>query len=108
MFAKALKGISDEYLSVSIVHPIKTKTKDIPDSEDNHVGWKFTKPNDAPVTPYKGRASFSCEGTVHDDVFNAPYIRDIYERFSIGHKNHGGVFSVPVFFDKKESKIINN
>jgi len=42
---KGLKGIPDEYLSVSIVSPVWAKTNP---EKDDHAGWVFRNPTDPP------------------------------------------------------------
>jgi hypothetical protein len=49
------------------------------------MGWIFTKDTDSPIHSSRGKdTSYSCEGTVHDDVFNSKTVRDIYEKYSKG------------------------
>ena len=48
-----LKGLEDA-VAVSVVHPVWARTR--PDSEDEHAGWQFKRPDDAPVANPAGCA----------------------------------------------------
>ena len=94
-----LKGLEDT-IGVSVVHPTWQRTNPL----DDHTGWAFKDPKDAPIPNQKGFGSFSCEGCIPDTVNGAKFIRDLYEL----SKDSIGKYSVPVLWDKKTKTIVNN
>jgi putative glutathione S-transferase len=102
MITRALKGLED-VISVSVVHPTWQKTR--PDDEaDAHCGWVFRDESDPPMQSPAGYGSFPCAGCVPDDVCGATTVREIYDK--VGYD--GKKFTVPILFDKKTMKIVNN
>jgi putative glutathione S-transferase len=82
-----------------------TSTRTRPDDpEDQHCGWWFKKPDDPPVTNPLGYGSYDCEGCIPDTVNGASTLRELYEKSD----DKTGKYSVPVLWDKKLSKVVNN
>lgn len=52
----------------------------------------------------QGKGSFGCEGCIPDPL-GASFVRDIYERCGAPP---GATFSVPILYDRKTQKIVNN
>ena len=75
LIARSLKGLHDT-LSVSVVHPTWQLTRP---ELDQHKGWVFRSPNDAPVIPLTGFGSIPCTGCVPDPLNDAKSVRDIYD-----------------------------
>jgi putative glutathione S-transferase len=85
---RTLKGLED-VVSLSVVGSKFEKTRP-DDDEDKHHGWTFhTDDEEAGCIP---------------DPFGAKTIREIYEK--VGDTAHK--YTVPVLFDKKTKKIVNN
>ncbi|KXZ42325.1 hypothetical protein GPECTOR_161g124 [Gonium pectorale] len=97
-----LKGL-DHAIGVSVTHPTWQRTRP-DDPKDEHTGWVFRAPSDAPLASSTGFGSFGCEGCVPDDVNGAKFVRDLYDLA----KDTTGKYSVPVLWDKKEKTIVNN
>lgn len=97
-----MKGLQ-EAITVSIVHPVWQKTKP-DDPQDEHYGWTFKDPANPPITNAKGFNSFDCKGCIPDTINNCAFIRDLYEMSN----DTDGKYSVPVLWDKHDSKIVNN
>jgi len=76
-----LKGL-DEAIDLTVVEPIIKRTRP-EDDGDTHAGWFFRE----------------------DDKFmEVASVRDFYDKVS----NNTGKFTVPILFDKKTNKIVNN
>ena len=77
--AVVLKGLEDVF------------TEDVVDPTNDGVnGWRFT--------PEK-------EGCTKDTVNGKTFLKEVYE---MSHPNYTGRITVPVLFDKKTKKIVNN
>jgi len=100
LIVRALKGLQDA-VCVSVVHPTWQRTRP---GVDEHCGWVFRAPSDPPVASTAGFGSFGCAGCVPDPVQGAGSIREIYELSD----DTSGKYSVPVLFDTKTRKIVNN
>lgn len=96
---RLLKGLED-VVGLSVVHPTWKRTR--PD-KDEHFGWAFAEPGEARPSP-AGHGSTAFDDVVPDNHNNAKFIRDLYELS--GDTN--GPFSVPVLWDTKTKKIVNN
>jgi len=97
-----LKGLQDT-IALSVVHPTWARTR--PDNpEDAHTGWQFRAPDDPPVSSSTGMGSFGCEGCIPDPCNGARFVRDLYEL----SQDTTGKYSVPVLWDKKTGRIVNN
>jgi len=90
LFARIVKGLED-VISVTVVHAEFAKTSD--DPEDKHVGWHFSPPTD--VYP-------ECSP---DEFGGCKTVREFYGKFAPTPVTK---FTVPILFDKKTSKIVNN
>ena len=98
-----LKGLT-QAIDVCTVHPVWARTR--PDKAgDTHCGWQFRRATDAPVTNPAGLGSFSCDGCTPDPIFDARYLRDVYEKCGAPP---GARYTVPVLFDKSSKHIVNN
>ena len=98
-----LKGLTHA-LDVCTVHPVWARTR--PDkADDTHCGWQFRRPTDPPVSNPAGLGSFPCDGCTPDPVFDARFLRDVYEKCGAPP---GARFTVPVLFDKASKRIVNN
>lgn len=99
---RVMKGLED-VIELSVTHPTWKKTRP-DDSEDIHHGWAFSNPTDDPIVPPCGEGAIPCDGCSPDPVFNAAYIRDLYDH--AGDTN--GKYTVPMLWDKNTSTIVNN
>ena len=78
---RLLKGL-DEAIDLTVVDPVFVRTRP-EDDDDKHCGWFFRE----------------------DDKFmEATSVRDFYEKFT----SNNDKFTVPILFDKKTNKIVNN
>lgn len=64
-------------MGLSVTHPTWQRTR--PD-QDEHTGWAFASPGDAPLSSSTGHGSFPCDGCVPDPCNGARFVRDLYER----------------------------
>jgi putative glutathione S-transferase len=78
LIARKIKGLKD-FVSVSVVHP---------DMLEN--SWTFSK---------------EFEGATGDDLYGLSYMYEIYQK---SEKNVNSKVTVPVLWDKKTKKIVNN
>mmetsp|Transcript_80461 Transcript_80461/g.173937 ORF Transcript_80461/g.173937 Transcript_80461/m.173937 type:complete len:126 (-) Transcript_80461:217-594(-) len=100
---RALKHL-ESHIEISVVHPTWVRTKPESDS-DLHCGWTFRHPGDNALSNPLGHGAFECDDAlIPDPVMNAKFIRDIYEANGDTLKK----YSVPILFDKKTNKIVNN
>lgn len=98
-----LKGLEDT-ISVSIVHPTWRKTRP-DDPKDEHVGWHFRSPGDAPVPNENGYGANECDDALVPDTVNGcATIRELYEMA----KDETGKYSTPVLWCKQEKTIVCN
>ena len=97
-----MKGLED-MISVSIVHPTWQRTRP-DDPEDKHAGWVFRDPTDENVVPVTGYGSIPCDDVIPDFINGAKSIRDLYDL----SEDTSGKFTVPVLWDKKTRRIVNN
>ncbi|KAE9380406.1 glutathione S-transferas-like protein [Stipitochalara longipes BDJ] len=81
-----LKGLTD-IIDISIVKPYPKG------DEKGWPGWKFPTAED----PY--------EGSTEDHLFGSKYMHEIYFR---DNKDYKGRYSVPVLWDKKTNRMVNN
>lgn len=95
-----MKGLED-VVGLSVTHPTWQRTR--PD-QDEHTGWTFAAPGDAPFSSSTGFGSFSCDGCIPDDVNGAKFVRDLYEKSN----DTAGKYTVPVLWDKQSGCIVNN
>eukprot|EP01023_Acetabularia_acetabulum_P063709 TRINITY_DN8041_c0_g1_i1.p1 TRINITY_DN8041_c0_g1~~TRINITY_DN8041_c0_g1_i1.p1 ORF type:complete len:391 (+),score=45.13 TRINITY_DN8041_c0_g1_i1:27-1199(+) len=95
-----LKGLQD-VIGLSVVHPTWQFTRP---GKDEHTGWAFRSLEDPPLASSTGFGSFDSTGCIPDDVNNAKFVRDLYEKAN----DTTGKYSVPVLWDKKEATIVNN
>jgi putative glutathione S-transferase len=94
-----MKGL-DDIISLSVVHPTWGRT----DPQDEHTGWIFKAPTDPPVSSSTGFGAFDCSDCIPDTVNGFSTIRQLYEKSN----DTQGKYSVPVLWDKKTSRIVNN
>jgi len=80
LITRNLKGLED-IIGVTMVGPHYGK-----------LGWGF-----AGIDPFPG--------TDFEPFYNCDYLRDLYR---LGHPDYDGRFSVPVLWDKKERRVVNN
>ena len=81
-----MKGLTD-IIDISIVKPY-------PKGDDKGwPGWKFPTSED----PY--------EGSTEDNLFRSKYLHEVYFR---DNKDYKGRYSVPVLWDKKTNRLVNN
>lgn len=99
-----LKGLAD-VVGHSIVHPTWQRTR--PGEEgDEHSGWVYKSPGDAPLQSVGGHGSFACDDALQPDtVSGAASIRDLYDMAGAGP---GTTYSTPVLWDTKLKTIVNN
>jgi hypothetical protein len=95
-----MKGL-EKAIGVSIVHPTWQATRP---GQDQHCGWAFASPTDAPFSSSAGHGSFPPTGCIPDTVNGAKFVRDLYELA----KDAGGKYTVPVLWDKKKQTIVSN
>jgi glutathionyl-hydroquinone reductase len=82
-----LKGLQD-IISLSVVKPY-------PKGDDKGwPGWQFPSPPDDLY-----------EGATEDRLFQSKYLHEVYFKDDPDYK---GRYSVPVFWDKKENRMVNN
>lgn len=99
-----MKGLSG-CIKHTVVHPTWKRTRpNIPD--DNHCGWMFYQSgSNVPVQSPAGYGDFSyIQGCESDPNIDALFVRDLYERSD----DTLGKYTVPVLWDKKTSRIVNN
>jgi len=97
------KGL-DKVVGVSVVHPTWRRTRP-DDADDQHCGWHFRAPGDAPVSNALGHGSFECDSAcVPDTIYGCKTIRELYERAG----DQTGKYSTPLLWDKKEGTIVCN
>ena len=87
---RKLKGLED-IISLSVTAAVFEKTKE--SKLDGHYGWVFKKEGEE-------------RDVIPDTINGVKTIRELYEKFSGG--NYEGRFTVPVLFDKKTKRIVNN
>jgi len=98
-----MKGLED-CIGYSVVHPTWQRSRP-EDPQDQHHGWTFRQPGDAPLSNGLGHGSFECDDAlVPDSVNGAKFVRDIYEKAG----DTGGKYSTPLLWDKKQNTIVNN
>eukprot|EP00050_Salpingoeca_kvevrii_P012898 m.25532 g.25532 ORF g.25532 m.25532 type:complete len:393 (-) comp4445_c0_seq2:168-1346(-) len=98
-----LKGLQD-VISISVVHPTWQRTRP-DDDKDEHRGWVFRKPGDEPLSNSLGHGEFECDDAlIPDPNIDAKTVRDLYEHSG----DETGLYSVPVLWDKKTNRIVNN
>uniref|UniRef100_A0A0G4FZX5 GST C-terminal domain-containing protein n=1 Tax=Chromera velia CCMP2878 TaxID=1169474 RepID=A0A0G4FZX5_9ALVE len=95
---RSLKGLED-VIGLSVVHPTMQETRP---GKDEHRGWAFKNPGDAPVKSAWGMGEFPCDDSLIPDTMR--FIRDLYEKAG----DTLGKYSVPVLWDKKLKTIVNN
>eukprot|EP00298_Acanthocystis_sp_HF-20_P012058 c19704_g1_i3.p1 GENE.c19704_g1_i3~~c19704_g1_i3.p1 ORF type:complete len:341 (-),score=79.72 c19704_g1_i3:52-1029(-) len=88
LLVRALKGL-EETISLSVTSSIFRKT--VEDPADTHHGWWFT--------PVEGE-----KDCIPDTNLGCETIRQLYEKCG----DTLGKYSVPILFDKKTSRIVNN
>ncbi|KAL0037851.1 hypothetical protein WJX79_001928 [Trebouxia sp. C0005] len=98
---KNLKGLQDA-IGLSVTHSTWQRTK--PDTDDEHCGWAFASPGDAPLKSSTGYGEFPTTDCIPDTVNDAKFVRDLYEMVD----DNAGKYTVPVLWDKKEKTIVNN
>ncbi len=81
-----MKGLTD-IIDISIVKPYPKG------NEKWWPGWKFPTTED----PY--------EGATEDHLFGSKYLHEVYFK---DNKDYKGRYSVPVLWDKKRNRIVNN
>ncbi|PMD27586.1 glutathione S-transferas-like protein [Hyaloscypha hepaticicola] len=81
-----LKGLTD-IIDISIVKPYPKG------DEKGWPGWKFPTAED----PY--------EGATEDHLFGSKYLHEVYFK---DNKDYKGRYSVPVLWDKKTNRMVNN
>lgn len=87
-----LKGLAAA-IDVAVVSPLWARTK--PDaSDDLHEGWMFDAAYDTAATS--------------DPIYGAKSIREVYEKSLPPDFDTPTRFTVPVLFDKKLNRIVNN
>ena len=99
-----LKGLEDK-VSYSVVHPTWQKTKP-GDESDQHAGWVFREPGDAPLANPRGHGSNACDDALRpDSATGCASIREIYELAG----DHTGPFTVrarhPVMIPMKPLRL---
>lgn len=103
----------EEAVPLCIVHPMWAHTK--PDVDD-HRGWVFSNPSDAPREHPSGENHISCEGCVlPPSQYNKDEkkegskrwtsVRSIYDASGA---HNAKKFTVPVLWDTKSNRIVNN
>ena len=97
-----LKGLEDA-ISLSIVHPTWQRTRP-DDPEDQHCGWVYRAPGDAPLSNPLGHGSYDCDDALIPDPAGAASIRDVYAKAG----DASGPFTTPALFDKKTGKLVSN
>ena len=99
-----LKGL-DQVVSHSNVHPTWQRTR--PGAKkDEHCGWVYKSPGDAPLQSPGGFGSFACDAACKPDtVTGATAIRDLYE---MAGAKPGTTYSTPILWDTKLNTIVNN
>ncbi|KAI7842386.1 hypothetical protein COHA_004025 [Chlorella ohadii] len=95
-----MKGLTD-VIGLSVTHPTWQRTR--PD-QDEHCGWAFAAPGDAPFSSPTGHGSFACDGCIPDTVNGAKFVRDLYQKSG----DTFGKYTVPILWDKKKGCIVNN
>lgn len=94
----------EDCIGYSVVHPTWQRSRP-EDPQDQHHGWTFRQPRDAPLSNGLGHGSFECDDAlVPDSVNGAKFVRDIYEKAG----DTGGKYSTPLLWDKKQNTIVNN
>eukprot|EP00301_Raphidiophrys_heterophryoidea_P024026 c7673_g1_i1.p1 GENE.c7673_g1_i1~~c7673_g1_i1.p1 ORF type:complete len:355 (-),score=62.31 c7673_g1_i1:124-1158(-) len=88
LFVRAVKGL-ENVIGLTIVHPVFEKTSS--DPEDKHNGWVFKVDPDFP------------ECTT-DPIRGCKTLRELY----VKNDDTFGKYTVPILFDKKTNKIVNN
>ena len=100
VYLKGLEGV----VSHSIVHPTWGKTKPDDDTDEHH-GWVYRKPGDAPMTSPTGNGSFECDAAlVPDMVTNVATVREVFEL----NGDTTGPFTTPLLWDNKDKRIVSN
>jgi len=102
LIALNLKGLTD-VISVSVVHPTWQRTRP-DDTQDLHCGWVFQDPSAAALSQVDGFGEFDCDGCIPDTVNHVLTVRDLYDKAGFTGKK----FTVPVLWDIKTSRIVNN
>jgi len=98
LYLKGLEGV----VGHSIVHPTWQRTK----LGDEHCGWVYKSPGDAPLQSVGGHGSFACDDALRPDtVTGAASIRDLYD---MAGAEPGATYSTPVLWDTKLKTIVNN
>ena len=97
-----LKGLEDA-ISLSVVHPTWQRTRP-DDPEDQHCGWVYRAPGDAPLSNPLGHGSYDCDDALIPDPTGAASIRDVYAKAG----DASGPFTTPALFDKKTGKLVSN
>ncbi|KAI5476729.1 Glutathione S-transferase [Pseudohyphozyma bogoriensis] len=99
LITRKLKGL-DEVIDLSIVHP-----------HMGAKGWSFYPPlrdEDGHYVQANGEDVGSDDGiagVIPDLVHHAKFLRELY---FLAEKNYDGRFTVPILWDNKTSKIVNN
>lgn len=99
-----LKGLED-VVSFSATHPTWQRTR--PDDDgDQHCGWVYRKPTDAPLANPLGHGSHACDAACAPPAYDPSLasVRDVFA--SCGDTS--GPFTTPLLYDKKEKKIVSN
>eukprot|EP00937_MAST-01D_sp_MAST-1D-sp2_P003246 g3246.t1 len=98
-----LKGLQ-EAIAVSVVHPTWRRTRP-DDPDDDHTGWHFRAPGDAPVTNESGHGSFECDDALAPDAANGcRTVRELYEMAG----DTTGKYTTPVLWCEREKTIVCN
>eukprot|EP00471_Norrisiella_sphaerica_P000192 CAMPEP_0184484220 /NCGR_PEP_ID=MMETSP0113_2-20130426/5924_1 /TAXON_ID=91329 /ORGANISM="Norrisiella sphaerica, Strain BC52" /LENGTH=414 /DNA_ID=CAMNT_0026865097 /DNA_START=118 /DNA_END=1362 /DNA_ORIENTATION=+ len=101
-----LKNLT-QHIEVCSVYPVWQRTRP-KDPNDAHCGWVFVDPEkkDLHFTNTAGYGKYGqIEKCTKDTLFGKKSIRDIYET---DKERETHTYSVPIFMDKKEKKIVCN
>ena len=101
--ALQLKGL-DSVVDVAVVHPTWRRTRP-GDAGDEHTGWWFRQPGDAPVPNTAGHGSHACDDALVPDAANgARTVRELYELAG----DTFGKYTTPLLWCTREKTIVNN
>jgi putative glutathione S-transferase len=101
LLALTIKGL-EAHVGISVCHGVMLPTKP---GVDDHTGYFFKDELDPPISRADGVGSYSCSGCTLDPVNGAKTVRELYD---LSGENYKGRFSVPVLWDKKTNRIVNN
>lgn len=97
-----MKGLQD-IIGLSVVHSTWQRTN-LSDPADQHCGWVFRNPDDAPLVSESGHGEFSCAGCIPDTLNGCTTVRQLYQL----SQDTDGKYTVPVLWDAKGKTIVNN